>query len=218
MLSHTEENHIKAVYHLSTEGRASVSTTELAARMNTTPASITDMIKRLSTKKLLTYERYHGVRITMEGQRTALRIIRRHRLWETFLVNKLGFTWDQVHDVAEQLEHVQSSQLVDKLDDFLGNPVTDPHGHWIPDRDGNITAPERLPLSTAPLNQHLQLQSIGDQNPAVLQYLSRIGVYIGAEVMITERRSFDGSMEVLIDNKENVTLSREVGQQLFVHA
>jgi len=138
MLSHAEENHIKAVYHLSMDGTQTVSTNELATRMNTAPASVTDMIKRLSAKNLVEYERYHGVRITTAGNQAALRIIRRHRLWETFLVRTLGFKWDQVHEVAEQLEHVQSILLEDKLDDFLGRPSTDPHGHTIPDREGRI--------------------------------------------------------------------------------
>lgn len=217
MLSHAEENHLKTVFHLCQEGENAVTTTELAARMNTSPASITDMMKRLSGKNLIRYEKYHGVRITDEGGRLALQIIRRHRLWETFLVNKLGFQWHEVHDVAEQLEHVQSLPLVDKLDDFLGNPATDPHGHSIPDREGRLPAINRLSLSAMPVDQDCRIQSIGDDDAELLQFLSRHGFYVGAQVRILDRRPFDGSMEVRIDRGESVTISKEVGHQLLVH-
>ena len=137
MLSLTEENYLKAIYHLSQDGVQGVSTSEIAEAMHTRAASVTDMIKRLSSKGLISYEKYHGVQITRQGKADALSVIRKHRLWETFLVNKLGFAWGEVHEVAEQLEHIQSPLLIEKLDVFLGHPSHDPHGHPIPDKHGN---------------------------------------------------------------------------------
>src|SRR6187399_1233365 len=128
MLSLTEENYLKAIYHLSDGGSKAVLTNELAEAMNTKAASVTDMIKKLSQKQLITYEKYYGVNVTGTGKAEALQVIRKHRLWETFLVQKLAFSWDEVHEVAEQLEHIHSIPLIDKLDEFLGFPKTDPHG------------------------------------------------------------------------------------------
>ena len=138
MLSLTEENYLKAIYHLSDGGSKAVLTNELAEAMSTKAASVTDMIKKLSAKEVITYEKYYGVNITAQGKNEALMVIRKHRLWETFLVDKLGFAWDEVHDVAEQLEHINSPRLIEKLDEFLGYPKVDPHGDPIPDNKGKI--------------------------------------------------------------------------------
>src|SRR5688500_1611165 len=138
MLSNTEENYLKAIYHLSESGSKAVLTNEIAEAISTKAASVTDMIKKLSAKNLIAYEKYYGVELTTPGKTEALLIIRKHRLWETFLVQKLGFTWDEVHEVAEQLEHIQSSLLIEKLDEFLGYPKMDPHGEPIPDNNGKL--------------------------------------------------------------------------------
>ena len=138
MLSLTEENYLKAIYHLSKGGKIAVSTNALAETMNNKAASVTDMIKKLSTKEVIAYEKYKGVNVSKKGKLEALTVIRKHRLWETFLVDKLGFSWDEVHDVAEQLEHIKSPLLIEKLDAFLGYPSVDPHGHPIPDSKGKI--------------------------------------------------------------------------------
>ena len=147
MLSFTEENYLKTIYRLSEGGLKAVLTNEIAESMSTKAASVTDMNKNLSNKNLISYEKYYGARNTRQGKSAALAIIRKHRLWETFLVEKLHFSWDEVHDVAEQLEHIQSPLLIEKLDEFLGYPTADPHGHPIPDKDGKIKELRLLPLS-----------------------------------------------------------------------
>lgn len=216
MLSHTEENYLKAIYRLSDGGAKAVLTNEIAESLRTKAASVTDMIKKLSNKNLISYERYYGAKITKHGKTQALSIIRKHRLWETFLVEKLQFSWDEVHEVAEQLEHIQSPLLIEKLDEFLGYPTADPHGHPIPDKDGKVQSLNLLPLTESPLNKKVVLRSVRDGSPAFLQYLSKIGIYIGAKILIADRIEFDGSLEVVIDNKNRVFISRDAGQNLLV--
>lgn len=216
MLSFTEENYLKAIYRLSEGGTKSVLTNEIAEIMSTKAASVTDMVKKLSGKNLLGYEKYYGVTITKHGKSEALMIIRKHRLWETFLVNKLNFSWDEVHDVAEQLEHIQSTLLIEKLDEFLGFPTSDPHGHPIPDKNGRIQQIRQIQLSDATTNKKCVVRSVKDGSPSFLQYLSKIGVYIGAGIVILERIEFDGSLEVLIDGKKKVFISRDASKNLLV--
>jgi DtxR family Mn-dependent transcriptional regulator len=215
-LSFSEENYLKAIWHLSEDGRKSVGTNELAARLGTAPASITDMVKKLSSKKLVRYEPYQGVKITDKGSSGALLVIRKHRLWETFLVQKLGFQWDEVHEVAEQLEHIRSDELINKLDDFLGRPAFDPHGHFIPDRNGRFQQVNRSPLSSLDTDVLAVVGSIRNGTPELLQYLSRIGIHIGVTIKITERRTFDGSLEIEVNRKNPVVISREVSQNIFI--
>ena len=146
----------------------------------------------------------------------ALMVIRKHRLWETFLVEKLGFAWDQVHDVAEQLEHIQSSLLIEKLDEFLGFPSVDPHGHPIPDTNGKVKEVRQLPLAEWPLTKKAIVRSVQDGSEAFLQYLSKIGISLGATITIIERVEFDGSLEVLINGKKKLFISREASENLLV--
>ena len=216
MLSYTEENYLKAIYHLSEGGEKSVLTNELADAMSTKPASVTDMIKKLSAKKLIAYEKYYGVTLTKPGKADALAIIRKHRLWETFLVDKLKFNWDQVHDVAEQLEHIQSPLLIEKLDEFLGHPVADPHGHPIPDKTGKIHVAQQIPLGEIHENKTATVRAVKRGSPSFLQYLSKIGVYIGAHVAILEKTEFDGSVEILIDKKKKAFISKEASLNILV--
>jgi DtxR family Mn-dependent transcriptional regulator len=216
MLSFTEENYLKAIYRLSDGGLKAVSTNEIAEIMSTKAASVTDMVKKLSGKELITYEPYYGANITRQGKTHALVIIRKHRLWETFLVNKLNFNWDEVHDVAEQLEHIQSPLLIEKLDEFLGFPTSDPHGHPIPDKNGKIQSIKQIPLSDSTSDRKLIVRSVTDGSSAYLQYLSKIGIYIGASLTILEKIEFDGSLEVVIDNQKKVFISREAAQNLLV--
>lgn len=215
MLSYTEENYLKAVYHLSQGGQKSVLTNELADAMNTKPASVTDMVKKLSAKKLITYEKYYGVTITKQGKSDALSIIRKHRLWETFLVQKLNFNWDQVHEVAEQLEHIQSPLLIEKLDEFLEYPIADPHGHPIPDKHGKLHADQHIPLGEIKGKKTATVKSVKESS-SFLQYLSKIGVYIGARIAILEKTEFDGSVEILIDGKKKAFISKEASQNILV--
>jgi DtxR family Mn-dependent transcriptional regulator len=216
MLSYTEENYLKAIYRLSDGGSKAVLTNEIAETLSTKAASVTDMIKKLSNKNLIAYEPYYGAKITKQGKMEALMVIRKHRLWETFLVDKLHFSWDEVHDVAEQLEHIQSSLLIEKLDEFLGFPKADPHGHPIPDKNGKIYIMRQIPLSETMLQKKVTIRSVTDGSPAFLQYLSKIGVYIGATVSILEKVEFDGSLEVLIDDKKKVFISREAAKNLLI--
>lgn len=215
-LSFTEENYLKAIYRLSEGGVKAVMTNEIAESMSTKAASVTDMIKKLSNKNLISYEKYYGAKITRQGKSQALSVIRKHRLWETFLVEKLNFSWDEVHDVAEQLEHIQSPLLIEKLDEFLGYPTADPHGHPIPDKDGKIQELRLAPLSESPLDKKLIVRSVKDGTTSFLQYLSKIGIYIGAKVTILEKIEFDGSLEVVIDNKNRVFISRDAAENLLV--
>lgn len=216
MLSYTEENYLKTIYRLSEGGNKAVLTNEIAESMNTKAASVTDMIKKLSIKDLVSYEPYYGVKITKQGKHDALTVIRKHRLWETFLVEKLQFNWDEVHDVAEQLEHIQSALLIEKLDEFLGYPTADPHGHPIPDKKGKVQNVRQIPLSESAVDKKLRLRSVKDGSPAFLQYLSKIGIYIGATIAILEKVEFDGSLEIVIDNKKKVYVSRDAAQNLLV--
>jgi DtxR family Mn-dependent transcriptional regulator len=209
MLTFVEENYLKAIYHLSGAGKEPVTTNLLAENMNNKAASVTDMIKRLSSKGVITYEKYHG-------KVQALMVIRKHRLWETFLVEKLGFAWDQVHDVAEQLEHIQSSLLIEKLDEFLGYPSVDPHGHPIPDSNGKVKEVRQLALAEWPLNKKGIVRSVQDGSEAFLQYLSKIGISLGASIVIAERVEFDGSLEIQVNGKKKLFISRESSENLLV--
>lgn len=217
MLSLTEENYLKAIYHLSDGGAKSVLTNELAEAMRTKPASVTDMVKKLSAKKLITYERYYGVTITKQGKVDALTIVRKHRLWETFLVQTLNFHWDQVHEVAEQLEHIQSPLLIEKLDEFLKFPIADPHGHPIPDKNGKIHTGQQIPLCDIPGKKTVTVLAVHvKESSSFLQYLSKIGVYIGAKLSILDKAEFDGSIEIMIDGKKKVFISKEASQNILV--
>ncbi|MDW8332078.1 MAG: metal-dependent transcriptional regulator [Cyclobacteriaceae bacterium] len=216
MLSFTEENYLKTIYHLSGEGQKAVLTTELAAGLNTKPATVTDMLKKLSAKDLIAYEKYYGVQLTKKGKAEALLIIRKHRLWETFLVEKLGFTWDEVHEVAEQLEHIQSPLLIEKLDAFLGHPKTDPHGHPIPDKTGKLPVMIQTPLAEVDVKGKATISAVRHASAVFLQYLSKIGVYIGATVQVAERNEFDRSVQIVIDGKKKAYLSREASENIMV--
>jgi DtxR family transcriptional regulator, Mn-dependent transcriptional regulator len=216
MLSLTEENYLKTIYHLSEGGNQPVLTNAIADAMNTKPASVTDMVKKLSVKNLITYEKYYGVNITRQGKNDALTIIRKHRLWETFLVQTLDFNWDQVHEVAEQLEHIQSPLLIEKLDEFLGFPSADPHGHPIPDKNGKFHVARQIPLAEVTGKKKVAVRAVKHSTPAFLQYLSKIGIYIGAQVAILEKIEFDSSVEIMVDGKKKVFISREASENILV--
>lgn len=202
MISFTEENYLKAIYHLSQGGTRTVMTNELAEAMQTKAASVTDMIKKLSAKSLIQYERYYGVQITPEGKQQALQIVRKHRLWETFLVEKLGFAWDEVHAVAEQLEHIQSPQLINKLDAFLGYPKADPHGDPIPDQHGKVKAQPLIGLDQVAIGKKATIATVRDSDTELLKFLDKIGARPGKVIQVVRREAFDKSMEVMIDKKK----------------
>jgi DtxR family transcriptional regulator, Mn-dependent transcriptional regulator len=215
MLSLTEENYLKAIYHLSDGGSKSVLTNELAEAMNTKAATTTDMIKKLSAKEFISYEKYYGVNVTSKGKAEALMVIRKHRLWETFLVEKLGFTWDEVHEVAEQLEHINSPRLIEKLDEFLGYPKVDPHGDPIPDSKGKIKLQPQIPLDQLKAGYHGKIAAVKDSDSNLLKYLDKIGAKPGVTIKILGKEEYDESMEVLIDD-HRVFISKEVSQNILV--
>jgi DtxR family transcriptional regulator, Mn-dependent transcriptional regulator len=215
MLSLTEENYLKAIYHLSQDGAKAVLTNEIAEVMSTKAASVTDMVKRLSGKGLISYEKYYGVEISKAGKSEALSVIRKHRLWETFLVEKLGFNWDEVHEVAEQLEHIQSPVLIEKLDAFLGNPSVDPHGHPIPDKHGKVKEVRQMPLTEIGVGKSGQVCSVRNSSPPFLQYLNKIGIQIGVNVIVVLKEEFDGSIEATIGGKKTF-ISKEVADNILV--
>jgi DtxR family transcriptional regulator, Mn-dependent transcriptional regulator len=216
MLSLSEENYLKAVFHLSANGSATVQTNALAEAMQTKPASATDMIRKLAAKELVDYEKYHGVQITERGRREALKIVRKHRLWEVFLVQKLGFLWDEVHDIADQLEHVSSPPLIERLDQFLGYPKYDPHGDPIPDAQGDYVVKPKITLTQLPVGKAATIVAVRDSSAGFLQYMQRIGVYIGAPVCVQERLEFDGSLHLKVDSNKEAFLSRDAAENIMV--
>ena len=212
--SATEENYLKAIYRFS-EGTEMVGTNVLAKYLQTTPASVTDMLKRLSDKLLIEYQPYKGVRLLPSGEKVALKVIRKHRIWEVFLVNVLNFTWDQVHDTAEQLEHVNSPTLIEKLDEFLGFPKFDPHGDPIPNKDGEFTERFTQQLASCKPGDKVVVAGVKEDGAVFLQYLDKIGMRIGADVSISETIPFDSSMILKVEGRE-VVLSGEFAKQILV--
>ena len=214
-LSITEENYLKAIFKLSSNGDKAT-TNEIALAVNTKAASVTDMLKKLSDKNLITYQKYQGVFLTEEGDILAKKLIRKHRLWEVFLVNKLGFTWDEVHPIAEQLEHIQSPELVQKLDAFLGCPKFDPHGDPIPDEKGNIIVISDKLLSDIAVNTSVIIVGVKNTETSFLQFLDKLKISLGAELHIKEKIAFDQSLLVEMKNKPLISLSNQVAANLFV--
>jgi DtxR family Mn-dependent transcriptional regulator len=210
-----EEDYIKAIYHLSQQNQEAL-TNDIAERLDTKPASVSDMLKKLADKKVVNYVKYKGVTLTEEGVKIALELVRKHRLWEVFLVEKLNFTWDEVHEVAEQLEHISSSLLVERLDEFLGFPKFDPHGDPIPDAKGEFLVKPHVPLGEMEIGQIGRVVAVQDISALFLQYLNKVGIYIGAKVSITDKIAYDGSLEILLDDKKTILVSKEVAKNIFV--
>jgi DtxR family Mn-dependent transcriptional regulator len=215
-LSFAEENYLKAVYHLSDAGLLDVTTNSIAEEMDTKAASVSDMLRRLSEKEMVVYRKYQGVKISEKGKTAALQVIRKHRLWEVFLVEKLKFNWDQVHEIAEQLEHIKSPLLIQRLDDFLGHPKFDPHGDPIPDENGLFKEKPQVPLAEVEVAGDGIVVAVKDTNSMFLQHLDRIGIYLGAKTKVTEKVEFDGSMEILVDGKNKLFISKEVAENVLV--
>jgi DtxR family transcriptional regulator, Mn-dependent transcriptional regulator len=215
-LTIAEENYLKAIYHLSEGGKKSVSTNDIAAEINTKPASVSDMLRKLGEKEVIEYRKYYGLQITESGKKLALQTIRKHRLWEVFLVEKLNFAWDEVHEVAEQLEHIQSPLLIQRLDAFLNYPKFDPHGDPIPDEFGDVRSRPRIPLNEMEVNQSGQIVAVKDSSAAFLRYLDKVGAYIGARIKILDKVEFDGSVELLVDQKKTLFMSKEVAVNILV--
>jgi DtxR family Mn-dependent transcriptional regulator len=217
MYTSSEENYLKAILKLSQKEDGPVSTGALAAEMQTTAPSVTDMLRRLSEKQLATYEKYYGVQLTEEGMRVATALVRRHRLWEVFLTEKLGFGWDAVHDMAEQLEHVQHPDLVERLDAFLGYPSFDPHGDPIPDAQGRWPTRQRQLLSSVEVGRPVVAVGVDDHSASFLQYLNRAGIELGTRLQVLERVEYDLSLHVrLLHTGRELMLSDKAARSLFV--
>lgn len=211
----SEENYIKAIFHLQQQD-GFATTNEVANELSTKPASVTDMMKKLKVKKLLHYEPYQGFRLSTEGNKVALDVIRRHRLWEYFLSEKLNFTWDEVHEVAEDLEHVSSKKLIDRLDEFLGFPKFDPHGDPIPDINGNFTVTRVISLQDMAINTKAVVSNIKDQSTEILEVLQHKNISIGTRLEVKQRFGFDNSLEVKIGRQPVITISEQLAKNIFV--
>jgi DtxR family Mn-dependent transcriptional regulator len=209
-----EENYLKSIYHLSLTS-INVSTNQLAARLNTKAASVTDMLKKLADKQLINYTRYQGVSLTPSGETVAVQIIRKHRLWEYFLVEKLNFKWDEVHEMAEEMEHISSKELIDRLDKFMGYPKHDPHGDPIPDGDGHFSAHVLKPLASIGLNDTGVISGVLDHSSAFLQYLEKQSLTIGKTIKVTEIIAYDNSMVLQVENHQT-HISRDVAANLLI--
>jgi DtxR family transcriptional regulator, Mn-dependent transcriptional regulator len=211
----SEENYIKVIYHLSLVSPKGVNTNAIAGMLDTKASSVTDMLKKLSEKELVVYQKYQGVTLTEKGFLSAKMIVRKHRLWEVFLVEKLNFSWDEVHEIAEELEHIKSENLINKLDAFLDFPSFDPHGDPIPNANGEIKKINKLLLSDSELNKEYQCVGVKDSSSEFLQYLDKQKIALGSKIMVKEKESFDDTLLVEIDARK-ITLSNKIANNLYV--
>ncbi|WP_160711892.1 metal-dependent transcriptional regulator [Chitinophaga solisilvae] len=214
-LSVAEENYVKAIYKLQ-EGDNVVSTNALAYELDTKPASVTDMAKKLKEKQVIDYEKYKGITLTAEGRKTALQIVRRHRLWECFLVEKLSFSWEEVHELAEELEHVRSEKLTNRLSEYLGNPLIDPHGDPIPDANGKITKPRPQTSLDQANAKRLVVTAVTDQSVSLLAFLNAKSIKLGTQLEIIAHYEYDNSIEIKIKNQPTLTISEQVAKHIMV--
>lgn len=213
--SASKENYLKAIFHLQQE-QGLVTTNALAAALRTRPASVTDMLKKLKEQKLLIYERYKGFKLNNEGRKAAVQVVRKHRLWEYFLVKKLQFGWEEVHEIAEELEHISSRALIDRLEAFLGYPATDPHGDPIPDSQGRLLVRRQVALADWPVNKVVQVSGIASQTTEMLEVLQHNHIRLGTRLEIKKKFPFDDSLEVKVRNRPPVTLSARVAKNVWV--
>lgn len=217
MLSFTEENYLKALLHLTMEieDKVEAGTNELAFYLGVKPATATDMLKKLKEKQLIQYEKYGKISLSDTGRNKAVEILRKHRLWETFLYEKLEFTWDEVHEVAEQLEHIQSAKLVDKLDKFLGHPEVDPHGDCIPNAKGEFKQSFKKTLSEVEAGVSCKMVAVKDNTAAFLQYVSQLNLGIDTRIMVVSRQAYDGSMEIMIGGT-TIMVSQKFAENILI--
>ena len=215
MLSITEENHLKAIFHLSSDDNKDVSTNAIADSLKTKAPSVTDMLKKLFEKKLVSYKKYQGSFLTADGRKTALNIIRKHRLWEVFLVNKLNFNWDEVHDIAEQLEHIKSEKLINELDKFLDYPAKDPHGDPVPNPAGFIKYTTKLVLSDLAIGETGKFVGIKDSSSTFLKLLDKRKISLGSNIKVLHQEDFDQSIYIGLD-ETNLTISVKSAKNIYV--
>lgn len=215
ILTLAEENYIKAIFHLGNNGTSTVNTNAIAQEMNTKASSVTDMIKKLSEKNYADYKKYQGVCLTIEGRNVAINIIRKHRLWEVFLVEKLNFSWDEVHEVAEHLEHIKSEKLVNELDTFLNYPTHDPHGDPIPDKDGNFKHIEKITLAKAEVGVVYKCVGVDDTSTIFLKYLDSNNIGLGTIINVMHKEPYDNSVKIKLENSE-IMVSQNVAKNLYL--
>lgn len=215
MFSLSEENYLKAIFHLEKKYSGGVSTNALAEEMETKASSVTDMVKKLSDKKMVKYRKYQGVTLSDNGRKTAIEVIRKHRLWEVFLVQKLNFSWDEVHDIAEQLEHIKSAKLTEELDKFLGYPKRDPHGDPIPDSEGNFRISNKVILADLKEGQAGICVGVKDSSAEFLRYLDKNEIALGKPIEVLSREEYDQSLLIKI-NEKDLRISKSISNNLFV--
>jgi len=215
MFTLSEENYLKAIYHLELVSDKGISTNAIAEQLETKASSVSDMVKKLSDKNVLVYKKYKGVKLTDLGKHTAANIVRKHRLWEVFLVEKLNFSWDEVHDVAEQLEHIKSPKLINQIDALLGFPTHDPHGDPIPDKDGNIKIIEKSLLSTLSINESGICVGVDDSSSEFLQFLDKKGITLGHQIIVLEKEDFDNSLSIQIGDRK-MSISNKIANNLYI--
>jgi DtxR family Mn-dependent transcriptional regulator len=214
-LTQTEENYLKSIYSLEISSSKNVSTTMLAKKMKTKASSVTDMIKKLADKDFVDYEKYKGVSLTKSGNTFAVKIVRKHRLWEVFLVNKLDYNWDEVHEIAEQLEHIKSLSLIDRLDKYLEFPTNDPHGDPIPDKNGNIEHHKNVMLSSIQIGDSCVVIGVKDSSTSFLKFLDNSNIRLGSTIKINSIEDFDNSMNIE-SNNSSFSISNQISKNLFV--
>tara|TARA_B110000090_G_scaffold71904_1_gene82073 strand:+ start:1314 stop:1979 length:666 start_codon:yes stop_codon:yes gene_type:complete len=215
VFTQSEENYLKAIFHLSEILSTGISTNSIAKKLATKPSSVTDMVQKLSEKKVVDYKKYQGVLLTPFGKKTAANIVRKHRLWEVFLVEKLNFSWDEVHEVAEQLEHIKSPKLINELDALLGFPKQDPHGDPIPDKEGNYYPLEKELLATLRIGEKGICIGVHDSSSAFLQFLDKRKIALGNEIKVLAKESFDDSIQIQIGNRE-LSISNKIANNLYI--
>jgi DtxR family transcriptional regulator, Mn-dependent transcriptional regulator len=214
--SSTEENYLKAIYKLQQNGGNSVSNSDLSRELSIQSASVTDMLKKMDKKKLIHYEKSKGVKLTEKGKQLAISTIRRHRLWEMFLVEKLEFGWEEVHDIAEQLEHIQNEELINRLDAFLGHPKADPHGDPIPNSNGVFAKAKSVLLSEMQENHQGKFTGVTDHSPSFLGYLNKIGLNLGDSIKVKSIEEFDNSYTLKLKGKKEIIVSNKVANSLLI--
>jgi DtxR family Mn-dependent transcriptional regulator len=216
MVTSTEENYLKAIYHLSLNRNGKdLGTKELAVHLNIAPATVSSMLKKLKEKDLICYEKYGGISLSSSGEDIAILVIRKHRLWETFLVEKMEFTWDEIHEVAEQLEHIKSKKLVDQLDKLLGYPEYDPHGDPIPKVNGEMRESHKITLDQGTIGKPLLIVGVKKDSSAFLQHITQLGLAIKSKIVIKTHHEFDDSLDVEIEGKHQM-ISQKVAENIFV--
>lgn len=216
MYTTSEEDHLKAIFKIAEKEKRAVSTNSIASFLQTAPASVTDMIKKLAEKDLIIYQKYRGVTLSPNGNKVAISLIRKHRLWEVFLCEKLGFSWEEVHDVAEQLEHVQSDALINKLEKYLDYPKFDPHGDPIPNADGKFTIRSQWSIAELTLGQTGHVVGVKEHDKNFLLYLNDMNIALGTAIKVLQKNAYDHSMRILIDGRFDNMITKNVANQLLV--